>query len=77
MQNQKNINNMGVDTMKSRKITAIILSVLVASGATVSVFTGKNVVQAKEVGINRVQSKIATNIGVGQEYWDLLFSLLM
>ncbi|HDK7176350.1 TPA: glycosyl hydrolase [Clostridium botulinum] len=55
--------------MKSRKITAIILSVLVASGATVSVFTGKNVVQAKEVGINRVQSKIATNIGVGQEYW--------
>ncbi len=63
--------------MKSRKITAIILSVLVASGATVSVFTGKNVVQAKEVGINSVQSKIATNIGVGQEYWDLLFSLLM
>ncbi len=77
MKNQKNINNMGVDTMKSRKITAIILSVLVASGATVSVFTGKNVVQAKEVGINSVQSKIATNIGVGQEYWDLLFSLLM
>ncbi len=41
MQNQKNINNMGVDTMKSRKITAIILSVLVASGATVSVLQGK------------------------------------
>ncbi len=77
MQNQKNINNMGVDTMKSRKITAIILSVLVASGATVSVFTGKNVVQAKELEINSVQSKTATNIGVGQEYWDLLFSLLM
>ncbi|MGU9537574.1 chitinase [Clostridium tepidum] len=55
--------------MKSQKITAIILSALIASGATFSVSTGRNVVQAKEARINTVQSKIATNIGIGQEYW--------
>lgn len=55
--------------MKSKKLTALVLSVLVASGATSAILTEKNIVQAKEVKISSVQSKIATNIGIGEESW--------
>ncbi|WP_125153605.1 chitinase [Clostridium rectalis] len=55
--------------MKTPKLTALILSAVVASIAANSIYTGNSVVKAQSVRIETSQSRLATNIGIGQEYW--------
>lgn len=55
--------------MKSKRFIALILSVLVTSGASLVIITEKNIVQAKDVQISSVQSKITTDMGIGEESW--------
>lgn len=55
--------------MKSKKLTAIILSAVVVSTIAGSMFLGNNTVQAKETTTRNIESRISTNIGIGEASW--------
>ncbi|WP_061994340.1 chitinase [Clostridium sp. ATCC 25772] len=55
--------------MKSQKLAAIMLSVVVILGAASPILMEGTTVQAKEISTKNIQTKISTNIGIGQESW--------